>query len=188
MGKLTKNLVSGVNVPVSIRRPLVGVDFSSAQIGDEIGGGVYAGVHVAGGASYHIVAAKSAGEALSLNWKFERSSTPGTSSVDDGFSNTEAIELAGLSDHEAANHCRGYAGGGHADWYLPAINELVLLYNNLATHPEFSDNVSSGELLWSSTEIDASNANVKRMSNGDEGGNKKDIAYNRVRPIRRVPV
>ena len=53
---------------------------------------------------------------------------PGATSVIDGLANSNSINNA---NHEAAQYCRGLTVGGYSDWYLPAKNELEVLYFNL---------------------------------------------------------
>lgn len=161
-------------------------DFTNAQIGDEIGGGIYAGVLTFSGTDYHIVAAKAVAM-MTRWWKTTTTSTPGTGSNSNGLANTQAMEAAGLADHPAAEHCLAYRGGEHSDWYLPARDELTLLYNNLRTHPEFTANNSAH--WWSSTEYNANAAHALRFSDGAwTFGNKTFSSGRPTRPIRRVPV
>ena len=90
----------------------------------------------------------------------------GTSMVAIGTTNllngqTNYSTLIGLSNSEspyaAAQACKSLNDGpsnyGHTDWYLPAINELVVLCTNRAAIGNFPD-VSYGG-YWSSTETDS---------------------------------
>jgi len=163
-------------------------DFSSAQIGDRIGGGIYAGIDTIGGTDYHIVSGDAASEAYGLEWKTSRTTTSGTGSDTDGLANTQAMEAAGIADHPAAQHCVNYTGGGHTDWHMPAHSQLTLMYGNLAGHAEFADNVSSGDYTWASTEYSSTNAWGLRFSDGNESTGGKDATILRVRPVRRVAV
>lgn len=165
-----------------------GEDYSTAQIGDEIGGGIYAGIDTIDSTDYHIIAGDAASEEYGPQWKTSRTTTAGTTSTTDGLANTLAMETAGLADHPAAAHCLAYAGGGHNDWHMPAHSQLTLMYNNLTGHAEFADNVSSGDYTWSSTERSESYAWVRRLSDGHEPNYGKDYTTQRVRPCRRVPV
>lgn len=166
-----------------------GEDYSNAQIGDEIGGGIYAGIDTIGGVDYHIVAALASGEAYGLQWKTSRTATAGTTSEEDGLANTEAMEAAGLVDHPAAAHCLAYDGGGHSDWHMPARNQNTLLHNNLAGHHEFAENVSTNDFTWSSTESGSNGATARRIGSGTEQNLfKDDTMERRTRPIRRIPV
>ena len=71
--------------------------------------------------------------------------------------------------NNAANACFLFRGGGYSDWYLPSIEELLLIYENRLipnitlkiisnTNPIFDSNTqNSGELssynYWSSTQV-----------------------------------
>ncbi len=165
-------------------------DFANAQIGDEIGGGIYAGIETIGGADYHIIVGKADSEAAGLQWKTSQTSTSGTTSNTDGLANTQAMETAGLANHPAAEHCLNYSGGGYTDWHMPARSQLTLVYNNLAGHAEFAETVSSAALIWASTESSAAGAWWRRLSDGNESNTAKTLVDSalRTRPIRRVPV
>lgn len=48
-----------------------------------------------------------------------------------GPGNSTAIQLQAGHVNSAASICANYSGGGFGDWYLPAIHELNIVYNNL---------------------------------------------------------
>lgn len=54
---------------------------------------------------------------------------PDAQSIWDGAANTQAIIAQDGHTTSAAQLCTDYTGGGLTDWYLPAIDELILLYN-----------------------------------------------------------
>ena len=111
-----------------------GIPASNAiQIGDALGGGYYAGkIAVGGGGTathYLIVAPKATGENDDIAWG-PTEVTTGTTSVITG--PTNSIALALLADtYTAARWCESLEIGGYTDWYLPARNELEVLYYNL---------------------------------------------------------
>jgi Protein of unknown function (DUF1566) len=72
-----------------------------------------------------IVAPKATGENSSRQWKTTNTSTAGTSSLIDGPANSAAMNNA---SHPAAQFCEGLTIGGFSDWYMPAKNELEVLY------------------------------------------------------------
>ena len=81
-----------------------GVD-TVPEIGEEYGGGFYAGKINDGGTEYYlIVAPKSSGENSSKMWKTTRTNTSGTSSVIDGPTNSSNMNN---SSHPAAEFCEG---------------------------------------------------------------------------------
>lgn len=113
-------------------------------IGEAFGGGFYGGKINDGGTEYFlIVAPKSSGENSSKQWKTSQTTTSGTTSVTDGPSNTSAMISAGAAAHPAADFCDGLSIGGFTDWYLPAKDELEVLYYNLKPTTQ-SNNTGSG--------------------------------------------
>lgn len=95
-------------------------------IGQSFGGGYYAGKINDGGTQYYlIVAPKATGENSAKQWKTTNTSTSGTSSVINGPTNSANMNDA---THPAAQFCEGLSIGGYSDWYLPAQNELEVMY------------------------------------------------------------
>ncbi len=96
--------------------------------------------------------------------------------------------LAGLgSGYAAATYCATLGDAsepeahGHDDWYLPAQNELDVVYDNLG--PEPNNNFQSS-VYWSSTEDDTSIALTQNFTTGGHGVTLKSGAL-RVRCVRR---
>lgn len=121
----------------------VGGSFGSLpEIGEAYEGGFFAGQINDGGTIYNLVVApKSSGENSSKQWKTSNTNTSGTTSVTDGPSNTAAMISAGAAAHPAANFCNNLSIGGFTDWYMPAPDELEVLYYNLKPT---TDNNSTG--------------------------------------------
>lgn len=100
--------------------------FGPTTIGEAFGGGFYAGKINDGGTQYYlIVAPKSSGENSSRQWKTTNTTTAGTTSVIAGPTNSANMNNA---SHPAAQFCEGLTIGGFSDWYMPAKNELEVLY------------------------------------------------------------
>ena len=98
-----------------------------ANIGDAYGGGFFAGQINVSGTKYNLVVApKATGEASGKTFGVYGVST-GQYSVIDGPTNS-AVEAALGASYEAATFCEGLTIGGYSDWYLPAQNELEVLY------------------------------------------------------------
>ena len=118
-----------------IQQMLTGGTYKPAPstIGQAFGGGFYAGQIAVGGGGvathYLIVAPKATGEATGYVWGPSGTAT-GYTSVIDGPTNS-AGEFALGSSYQAATFCEGLTIGGYSDWYLPAKNELEVLYYNL---------------------------------------------------------
>lgn len=107
----TSNSVTPVDTPTTI--------------GQAYGGGFYGGkINVSGTQYYLIVAPKATGDSA-LAWKTTTTATAGTTSVIDGPANSAAMNDA---EHPAAQFCEGLSIGGYTDWYMPAKNELEVLY------------------------------------------------------------
>lgn len=100
--------------------------------GAPFGGGYYVGkINVDDGKQYALVVAPASlgGQNTSgLVWKTSNTQTSGTSSLNNGWNNTQAMVTAGISAHPAGNFCKNLTIGGYNDWYLPSADELEMLY------------------------------------------------------------
>ena len=104
-------------------------------------GGFFAGKIVVGGSTYALVVApKASGENTSKQWKTSNDTTAGTLSLNDGLSNSNAMNNA---SHPAAQFCRALTIGGYSDWYLPSRDELEIVYRNCKPDST-ANNTSSG--------------------------------------------
>ena len=85
-----------------------------------------------------------------------------------GMSNTSKIVEAVGSDSYAAHSCFTLTAGGFDDWYLPSIDELGYLHQNMQKKG-YSNIPSSSNTFsfWSSTEVD--NQKVKALTIEDNG-------------------
>jgi hypothetical protein len=116
------------------------------SIGQAFGGGFYAGKIAVGGGGvathYLIVAPKASGENFSRSWGVYGTTT-GITSVINGPTNSASLAALGAS-YEAAVFAEGLTIGGYSDWYLPAKNELEVLYYFLKPATDVNNNTSSG--------------------------------------------
>jgi hypothetical protein len=80
-----------------------------------------------------IVAPKSSGENSSKQYKNANTAAPSaTGTLTEGKKATNAMVAADTSTvYPAAHYCYGLTIGGYSDWYLPARDELELIYRNL---------------------------------------------------------
>jgi len=98
-----------------------------ALIGDAYGGGYFAGQINVSGTIYNLVVAdKTVGQAYGKQWG-PTGVVTGFTSLIDGPTNS-AGEAALGSTYQAATFCENLNTGGYTDWYLPAWNELEVLY------------------------------------------------------------
>jgi hypothetical protein len=119
-------------------------------IGQSYGGGFYAGQisTTANGVATHylIVAPKSSGEVTGYAWG-PSGTTTGYTSLIDGPTNSGGEAALGAT-YQAATFCENLTIGGYTDWYLPAKNELEVLYYNLkpstsANHTGSGSNINA---------------------------------------------
>ena len=91
-------------------------------------------------------------------------SNPNAQDINDGDGNTldltvtdpdADINTAGVQPHQAAVACDGATNHGKSDWYLPAVDELSVLYTNRFTIGNF---LTAGDHYWSST---ATSSNIQ---------------------------
>ena len=93
----------------------------------------------------------------------------------------ECSEIIGEGDWEEAKVlCKQYSGGGKSDWYLPTLEQLNQIYQNLRKTKKISNN----ECYWSSTpDKDKTLAMIQDFSDGEQWTNFKWI-QNPVRAVR----
>jgi hypothetical protein len=98
-------------------------------IGTEMGGGFYAGRIVSEGKTYAlIVAPKDGGEHAPVQLLNDSNNGQFALSYNDGLANTNELAKAGS---KLAKWVRDLRIGDNDDWYLPAQDELEIIYRNL---------------------------------------------------------
>lgn len=108
-----------------------GVLAGEPALGAPFGGGFYAGLVNYGSALYRLIVAPKNTEDT-LAWKTDATSSSGASNEVDGWANSSAINNA---SHPAAQYCRALTTCGKSDWYLPARNELEILFYHFRPGP-----------------------------------------------------
>jgi len=150
---------------------------SGKVIGSTFGGGL---VFYNDGAGHGLVCAPT-DQSTSAQWGCYGTAIGGTlTAINTGFANTNAIVAGCSTAGIAARLCDTLTVGGFTDWYLPAKDELNLMYVNLHTQSlgSFASN-----FYWSSSEYDANYAWGQGFSNGNQASNSKTNAYY-VRAVR----
>jgi hypothetical protein len=101
-----------------------------AAIGDAYGGGFFAGQINVSGTKYNLVIAPKATEYSSQTWGAYGVSTGYTSPI------TGPVNSAGEAGYgyQASSVCESLNYGGYTDWYLPARNELEVVYYYLKSY------------------------------------------------------
>jgi len=116
--------------------------YGPTVIGQAYGGGFYASkINVSGTQYYLIAAPKASGENSSRTWGVYGTTT-GITSVINGPTNSASLAALGAS-YQAAVFAEGLTIGGYSDWYLPAKNELEVLYYFLKPTTD-ANNTSAG--------------------------------------------
>lgn len=110
------------------------------------------------------------GNLSSQRWSFSLTFT-GANSDTDGKSNTQKIVSKLPNETNAAHYCNNLFRDGFGDWYLPSIGELRAFVQQGA----FENTAFGFTFLWSSTEINASNAIRISTADGTEQQITKQI-------------
>ena len=93
----------------------------------------------------------------------------------------ECSELLGEANWEDAKRmCSEYRGGGYSDWYLPNIEELNWIYENLRRKGK----ITGDTWYWSSSAYSTDGAWSKLFYNGNQGKVYRDDKSNFVRAVR----
>jgi hypothetical protein len=126
---------------------------------------------------------------VSTEWTDERWGSYGTliggteTGIGTGQSNTTTI-VSWLNSHgetdKAAQLCDTLNEGGYSDWFLPSLDELNLIYENLKC---FGVGSFTDRAYWSSTEYDANNAQRNLFSIGYQRYSHKLSTFS-VRAVR----
>lgn len=152
-------------------------------IGDALGGGYYMGQQ----SGYHLICPPDTGQHTSRQWKQTGSGTAGTTSTTDGAANTAAMVTAGIHLHPAGQFCVNLTIGGYSDWYLPAKDEMNLLFTHRVALAATGFITLAAQYYFNSTEFSSTYAWRQSLSTGAMQGYGK-IYASYVRAIRRIAV
>ncbi len=161
-------------------------------IGEFFGGGIIFYLYDDDEGNEHGLIASLYDLSSSCFWTLKEISVPNCNSLWDGSANTKAILSSGIGKpDEAAGICDRYENDGYSDWYLPAIDEMKLLFNNRFLINKFleeDNNPSTIGLVqsyyWSSTQNTASHAWYWDSGGGfANDGSKKLLSKSHVRAV-----
>jgi len=166
----------------------IGSSSDCANIGDTCGDGtVYVGLSPDGNVRMYTQPADN----TNTEWGDSGTVTFTTTSITDtvtGESNTSALVAldsdsgtAGTQQHNAAQFCFDYTGFGASDWYLPAEDELDVLYTNRnagALNGTFDTSGGINSYYWTSTEQAADRARHTLFSSGSTNQGTKSQSRN----------
>jgi hypothetical protein len=164
---------------------------SSHFIGEEFGGGVIFYLWKDDQEIEHGLIVDKSDLDTACVWSNKKSQLIGASAQNskDGLKNSEAIVAQTGHKKSAASLCLDSKNGGFDDWYLPAIDELTLLWENRKIVNKTLSEIKEASILkkstyyWSSTEDESKYALLLFFTIGDNGPEKKDD-LNSVRAIR----
>jgi len=181
----------GVSDFVTVTATMRNTFLNNASLGQSFCGGFYMGRISAAGTTYNlIVSPKSGGATSGRQWLFTNNYTGPDLSDVDGYANTYN-EMTSFS-FRAGNFASGRNINGFSDWYLPAIDEIFVIYNNGAGPNSSGDPLPTGEDFnaaeyWSSTDFSDARSCVFDFSSNQGSFEEMTDGYC-VRAIRREPI
>lgn len=123
-------------------------------------------------------------DSITKRWSIGTALAENASSTSDGAGNTLQLTTDDRRENPAAGYCDNMVYGGFDDWYLPARDELLELYNNLSSKSLGS---FANTTYWSASESSASNAITMQAVTGTlSTAAKNSTTVPRVRCVRRA--
>ena len=115
------------------------------KVGDAFGGGIIIQITTGADGKQHglIAASENLDKAA---WGANTSLKTDAASKTDGAANTAACMKAGIAKTEAAGICDSYEKDGFSDWFLPAVDQLEVLYKAFPV-----TKTPGPQFYWSST-------------------------------------
>jgi hypothetical protein len=158
----------------------ISISEQALAIGDYYQGGVVAQLYTSGfgyvsGEVHGIIAAKN--DQGVIRWYNGSNDLVGVSdtSIGAGLTNTNAIiaKQGAVTTSYAAGLARAYNGGGYADWFLPSMGELNILYVNSVA----IGNIHSNYDYWSSNESSQNSYEPAIYAAGQQFGSGNSYVY-----------
>lgn len=154
-------------------------------------GGVIFHRYIDNGVQYYLVV-DTTNLSVSSAWSNVASTLIGSTaqSTWDGLSNSNAIVGQSGFTSGAAKLCLDSTNNSKSDWYLPAISELSLLYNNMFNVNKTLNSISGTQLIvtayWSSTELSSNEAWY--YVNWQSFNQSKSFGFGYVRAVRKFSI
>lgn len=163
------------------------------EIGEYVSaeGGVIFHRYKDGGQEYYLVV-DTTNLSTSQAWSNVTSTAIGSTAQSNwnGLSNSNAIVSQIGFTSGAAKLCLDSTNNSKSDWYLPAISELSLLYNNMFNINKTLSSISGTQLIvtayWSSTELSSNEAWY--YVNWQSLNQSKSFPFGYVRAIRQFSI
>ena len=203
--KLEMDPSGGTNYSINLTRPFVnqakGVQsnyrFSVGSkviikrfIGELYGGGIIFNIHNDSLGNQHGLIASLHDLSKAAKWGLFGIDFYGFKNATTGVNNTKAMITNGAEPGTAARLCVGYSHDGFKDWYLPALKEMLLLYEvkdiiDGVLDKDKSDKTKGLERkhYWTSTGYSAATSWFFSFYNGGATNYGKNFVFN-VRAIR----
>jgi hypothetical protein len=153
-------------------------DAGGYEAGDALGGGLYTFTD----SGYAYISAE-ADQSTEAPWGCQGTNISGTlSAVGTGIANTATIVAGCTTSGISAQICSDLTLNGYSDWFLPSLDELQEMYDNLAA--EDLGNFAN-HTYWSSTQQSATQAYTIDFNNGNTNGHNKSQTNRHTRAMRR---
>ena len=111
-------------------------------------------------------------------WGTEGITIPNSINSIDGKPNTLSIVNNEPITNNAANACFLYRGGGYSDWYLPSIEELLLIYENRLNVNSTLKSISNTNPIYdSNTQFSAQQSYYNYWSSTQMFSDQSNFAY-----------
>jgi hypothetical protein len=171
-GRFTNGLTVTGSTNLTGSLTLNGIERFSHYIGEQYGGGVI--FHLwTDNTGEHGLIVDTTELSVAQSWSNVVSTAIGSSARSswDGLNNSSAIIAQATHTNSAAKLCLDSTNGGQNDWYLPSVDEFVLLWNNRFNVNKTLSSIGGAtpilyDLYWSSTEVGSTDAWAHTFGSG----------------------